>query len=162
MAFVVTDLHDASAPRDGLLELNNASARETSLLPSEKFEQMIAAASVATYVQPAAGLLLAFQHSDAYDGGHFLWFRQRYARFLYIDRIVVGAAHRNDGVGRLLYADLFARAASLGQDVVVCEVNVEPPNPVSEKFHERQCFTEVGRATIESGAKTVRYLLKRL
>ena len=122
----------------------------------------IAAASVATFVQPAAGLLLAFQHNDAYDGVHFLWFRQRYARFLYIDRIVVGAAHRNDGVGRLLYADLFARAASLGNDVVVCEVNVEPPNPLSERFHAAHDFVEVGRATLDSGAKTVQYLLKQL
>jgi predicted GNAT superfamily acetyltransferase len=59
----------------------------------------------------------------------------------------------------MLYSDLFARLPALGHSIVVCEVNVDPPNPVSDRFHASQRFTEVGRATIDNGAKTVRYLL---
>jgi len=41
-------------------------------------------------------------------------------------------------------------------------VNALPPNPVSDKFHAAHGFDEVGTATFDNGAKTVRYLLRRL
>ncbi len=43
-----------------------------------------------------------------------------------------------------------------------CEVNLEPPNPVSDAFHEALGFTEVGRAAIHDGKKLVRYLVKMI
>src|SRR5262245_36689599 len=101
----VHDLHDHVAPRAALLRVNNASARETSLLSPERFDQMIAAASVATFIAPEQAFLLAFAQTDDYDGGHFKWFKSRYDRFLYIDRIVVAETDRGRGYGRLLYAD---------------------------------------------------------
>jgi predicted GNAT superfamily acetyltransferase len=75
--------------RDALLNVNNASARETSLLTPDRFNQLIDWASVALVITPAAAFLLAFQQSDDYDGGHFLWFRNKFDKFLYIDRVVV-------------------------------------------------------------------------
>jgi len=36
------------------------------------------------------------------------------------------------------------------------------PNPVSDAFHASLDFSEVGRAVIYNGAKTVRYLLRHL
>jgi len=45
---------------------------------------------------------------------------------------------------------------------VVCEVNIEPPNPVSEAFHVVTGFEAVGQATIHNGMKTVRYFEKIL
>jgi predicted GNAT superfamily acetyltransferase len=54
------------------------------------------------------------------------------------------------------------RAKELGHDCIVCEVNLQPPNPGSDRFHSAQGFREIGRATIDSGTKTVRYLLRRL
>jgi uncharacterized protein len=42
------------------------------------------------------------------------------------------------------------------------EVNIEPPNPVSEAFHVAMGFDGVGQATIHNGAKTVRYFEKTL
>jgi uncharacterized protein len=155
----VLDLHGHQLPRNALLRLNNASARETSLLSPERFDRMIGCASVATFIGPAQAFLLAFEQADEYDGGHFNWFRSRYDRFLYVDRIIVAEDHRNSGLGRKLYADLFARAAELGHTRIACEVNVQPPNPGSDKFHAAQGFREVGRATTDDGAKTVRYLL---
>jgi uncharacterized protein len=158
----ILDLHDHPAPREALLRANNACARETSLLSPERFDQMIAWASVATFIAPGKAFLLAFAHTDDFDGGHFKWFGSRYDRFLYIDRIVVADGERGRGYGRLLYADLFARAGALGQDRIVCEVNRQPPNPGSDAFHAALGFAEVGRATIDNGAKTVRYLERRL
>ncbi|WP_043159458.1 GNAT family N-acetyltransferase [Bradyrhizobium sp. Ai1a-2] len=153
----ILDLHD-QPDRSALLALNNLNARETSLLTMERFDQLVGAAGVALYCSPAAALLLAFEESDDYDGRHFLWFRGRFDRFIYIDRVIVAASFRRHGLGRLLYADVFRRAQQLGCNTIVCEVNVEPPNPSSDQFHKALGFEEVGRATMENGAKTVRYL----
>jgi uncharacterized protein len=161
MAPRIRDLHDESSPRHELLRLNNASARETSLLTRETFDRMIASAGVATFITPSAAFLLAFEHSDAYEGGHFLWFRSRLDRFLYIDRVVVAADRRRHGLGRLLYVDALRQAEQLGHTSVVCEVNLLPPNPVSDQFHAALGFEELARATIDGGAKIVRYLLRR-
>lgn len=160
MVSKVLDLHGHRPPREALLAANNASARETSLLTPEQFGRMIASATVATFVEPARAFLLAFEQTDDYDSINFLWFRSRYDRFLYIDRIVVATEHRRCGHGRILYADLFARAAERGESRIVCEVNLQPPNPGSDGFHAALGFREVGRATIDYGAKTVRYLLR--
>jgi predicted GNAT superfamily acetyltransferase len=148
--------------RDALLLVGNASARETSRLSSHRLDQLIGWASVALFVPPAKAFVLAFAQSDAYDGGHFLWFRSRLDKFLYIDRVVVAGEHRRRGLGRLLYAEVFKRAVQLGHSRVVCEVNLEPPNPVSDQFHAALGFKEIGRAVVDNGAKTVRYLAANL
>lgn len=128
----VLDLHGHYSPRNALLRVNNASARETSLLSPERFDRMIGCASVATFIEPGQAFLLAFKQTDDYDGIHFNWFRSRYDRFLYVDRVVVAEEHRSRGLGRILYADLFTRAGELGHNRIVCEVNVQPPNPSSD------------------------------
>jgi predicted GNAT superfamily acetyltransferase len=157
----VLDLHGHHSPRNALLRVNNASARETSLLSPELFDRMVGSASVATFIEPGKAFLLAFEQTDDYDGIHFKWFQSRYDRFLYVDRVVVAEDHRSHGYGRILYADLFTRAEELGHNCIVCEVNAQPPNPGSDRFHSAQGFRDVGRATIDNGAKTVRYLLWR-
>jgi uncharacterized protein len=155
----IKDLHSEMAARDELLRVNNSNARETSMLTRRGFDSMISSASVATYIEPRAAFLLA--ESDDYDGAHFLWFRNRFDGFLYIDRVVVAEVHRRRGLGKLLYADVIGRADQVGHNNVVCEVNVEPANPVSDKFHAALGFAEGGRTTIDGGAKTVRYLFRR-
>jgi predicted GNAT superfamily acetyltransferase len=160
MTTEIEDLHDDASAREPLLAVNNANARETSLITAEKFDRMIASAVVATFIAPGAAFLLAFEQSDDYDGGHFLWFRSRFEKFIYIDRVVVAAPYRRHGLGRLLYADLFRRAERLGHTHIVCEVNSQPPNPISDAFHAAEGFSEVGTAVIDGGAKTVRYLLR--
>ncbi len=157
----VRNLHDPH-DRSALLALNNASAIETSPLTPARFDQLIAAASIALYSPPAAAMLLAFDRADHYDGGHFLWFRDRLERFVYIDRVIVAASHRRRGLAKLLYTEVFDRAAARGHTTIVCEVNLQPPNPTSDAFHASLGFTEIGRATIDAGVKTVRYLAKTL
>jgi predicted GNAT superfamily acetyltransferase len=159
--FRIGNLRDEPA-RDCLLDLNNRNAGATSLLTPERFALLIDLAGVALCVPPAAGLLLAFEDTDDYDGGHFLWFRSQFDRFLYIDRIVIAENCRRHGLARMLYDEVFERARRLGHSRIVCEVNLEPPNPISDHFHAALGFQEVGRATINDGAKTVRYLAAHL
>jgi uncharacterized protein len=162
MTYAVTEMGEDRALRSRLVDLNNQSAQETSRLDIETFDRMIAAAPVATRIAPDLAFLLGFAEGSHYDGANFLWFRQRYPSFLYVDRVVVGQAHRRLGLGRLLYEDLFRRAERLGVAAVACEVNVRPPNPASDTFHAGLGFSEVGIANTADGSKTVRYLLRAL
>ena len=145
--------------REGLLRLNNHSAEETSLLCLERFEQLLNWSSLKLFIPPDAALLIAFDQASLYDGANYLWFRERYRDFLYIDRVIVAQSHRRSGMGRALYAEAFNYARKVGHARIACEVNLSPPNPASESFHAELGFKEVGKATLDDGAKTVRYLV---
>lgn len=146
-----------------ILALNNAHATELSLLDAGRLAALLDRAWHARVVGGAddapEAFLLAFDQRSDYDSPNFVWFRERYARFAYVDRVVVAPAARGRGLARLLYADLIARAAADGYDRVVCEVNLDPPNPVSDAFHAALGFAEVGREAV-AGWKVVRYLAR--
>ncbi len=157
-----SDMTAGSQLADALLALNNAHATELSWLAPERLTHLVRQAFCARRVGQIDAFLLAFDQDADYDSPNFLWFRGRYPRFVYVDRIVVAARSRGRGLARLLYRDLFAEAAREGHVRVVCEVNSQPPNPASDAFHAGLGFVEVGAAAIDGGAKTVRYLLRSL
>lgn len=141
-----------------LLALNNAHATELSWLEPDRFSVLLGRAFHARRIGAADAFLLAFDQDADYDSPNYVWFRQRYPRFVYIDRVAVAPPARGRGHARRLYADLVETAGARGHGLVVCEVNAEPPNPASDAFHAALGFTEVGRAAIHGGSKTVRYL----
>ena len=145
-----------------LLALNNAHAEELSFLSMEKFRRMAGEAFIAVRVGEADAYIVAFDEGADYDSPNFLWFRERYERFVYVDRVCVAPHARGRGLARALYEHLFAAARSAGRRRVVCEVNSEPPNPASDAFHGRMGFVEVGSGAIHGGAKRVRYFERRL
>ena len=110
----------------------------------------------------ADALLIALDQSAAYDSPNFIWFRERYDRFVYVDRVIVSPAMRGHGLARRLYADLFDAAARAGHVRVCCEVNADPPNPVSEAFHAAMGFTVVGQQDLADRGKSVRYMERPL
>jgi predicted GNAT superfamily acetyltransferase len=144
-----------------LLALNNAHAQELSFLDLDRLDSMIRAAFAARRIGHADAFLLAFEQDANYDSPNFLWFRDRYKRFVYVDRIVVAPSARGQGYARRLYTDLFERASRTGHTLVVCEVNADPPNPASDAFHAALGFAAVGSATIHGG-KTVTYFSRDL
>ena len=155
------------AVEPALLALNNAHAAELSWLDEGRLAMLLRQAFHARRIGAVDAFLLAFDENALYDSPNYLWFRERYRRFVYVDRIVVAPAARGSGYARLLYADLFQHAGQAGHDIVVCEVNSDPPNPASDAFHAAQGFAEVGSAAIHQGSKahiskTVRYLARRL
>ena len=145
-----------------LLALNNAHATELSWLTAERLAQLVERAFLARSIGGADAFLLAFAQDADYDSPNFLWFRARYDRFVYVDRVVVAPAARGRGHARRLYDELFEKAIGAGHERVVCEVNTEPPNPGSDAFHAALGFVEIGAAAIHGGAKTVRYLERRM
>jgi predicted GNAT superfamily acetyltransferase len=141
----------------GLLELNNNHAEETSWLSDNRFRHLLQKACYARGIVPGEAMLLAFDRKAEYDSPNFLWFRERYSNFVYIDRIIVSQGARRQGLAAALYRDLFRWAASQRYDRIVCEVNQIPPNPASNLFHEKMGFTPVGEGEPHAG-KYVRYL----
>lgn len=155
-------LEQDAATQAALLALNNAHARETSHLEPDAWRALVEAAFFAGCIDGAAAFLIALGPDAAYDSVNYRWFQPRYARFVYVDRVVVAADQRGRRLARTLYDELFRQALAAGIDTVGCEINVDPPNPVSDAFHERLGFVEVGRATLADRGKVVRYLVKRL
>lgn len=145
-----------------VLILNNENAAELSWLEPEELSALVGTSFSASRIGDLEAFLLTFDQTAAYDSPNFLWFRERYPRFVYVDRIVVAASARGRGHARRLYEDLFARAAAAGHDIVTCEVNLDPPNPTSDAFHTALGFREVGEAVIHGGKKAVRYYAKPL
>jgi predicted GNAT superfamily acetyltransferase len=142
--------------------LNNEHAEELSLLDADRLAELVCQAFLARRIGAVEAFLLAFDQDADYDSPNFLWFRARYPRFVYVDRIVVARSARGRGHARRLYDDLFRHALDAGHERVVCEVNREPPNPASDALHAALGFSEVGVAAIHGGAKTVRYLARPL
>jgi len=82
---------------ESLLALNNAHAEELSFLTQERLVELLGEAFAARRIGTVDAFLLAFDQDAAYDSPNFLWFRARYQRFVYVDRIVVGASARGRG-----------------------------------------------------------------
>jgi len=108
------------------------------------------------------GFLIALDPSAEYGSPNFLWFKARYERFVYIDRVAVVAARRRHGLARRLYEDLERFAGERGFDLLTCEYNLRPPNADSARFHGCIGFAEVGRQDTEQGQKTVSLQIKTL
>lgn len=146
------------AARAPFLTLNNAHAVELSVLSEREFQTAAATAMFARGYADPYGFMLAYDETASLDSVNFNWFKRRYPRFVYIDRVVIAAPARGRGLARRLYRELIGAAVAAGHTVVGCEVNIEPPNPISDAFHASIGFTEVGQATLADRGKTVRYL----
>ena len=145
-----------------VLALNNAHAVELSWLDADGLAALLRQAFHATRIGTIDAFLLSLDESAAYDSPNYQWFRQRFDRFVYVDRIVVAEAARGRGYARCLYATLLRCAAEAGHRRIVCEVNTDPPNPASAALHAALGFRPIGTAPIHGGRKIVQYLARDL
>jgi hypothetical protein len=162
----VTPRDVAPADLPALNALNDAHAAEVNALAPADFAALVGAAFAARVVPgpdgaPAA-FLIGLSHATPSQGPNHRWFLDRYPAFAYVDRVVVAEAFRGRGLGRLLYADLRARARAAALPVLACEVNLDPPNPGSMAFHQRLGFRPAGEATDARNGKRVRYLVSEI
>lgn len=70
------------------------------------------------------------------------WIEQEGATAHYVDRIAVAPEARGQKLGEALYHAAFE--AVRGRDYLTCEVNTDPDNPGSHRFHQRLGFGKVG------------------
>jgi uncharacterized protein len=136
---------------DVLVALNEDAAPAVNVVNRDELCGLADQSAAALVVDDGApaGLLLALAPGIEYPSENYRWFSARAAvagsDFLYVDRIIVASRLRGTGVGARLYAALFETARKQHRDEVLCEVNLEPPNPGSLRFHERLGFAEVGQ-----------------
>jgi len=109
-----------------------------------------------------AGFMLAMREDADYGSRNFLWFRQRFAEFAYVDRLAVADSVRRRGAGAALYRDLAVRSRAAGLPLIACEVNTRPRNQGSLDFHARLGFGPVGSLEHDGGAKAVNMLVMPL
>lgn len=141
-----------------ILALNAESVRFLSPLDDARLAMLARQASLFLVVEDAdavVAFLLALREGADYDSPNYRWFAQRYARFLYVDRVVVSTRLKSRGAGTLLYQALFNCAARESAWPVTAEFDIDPPNPASERFHARFGFREVGRQQVAGGRKQV-------
>ena len=105
-----------------------------------------------------AGFLLAMNPRSDYESPNFRYFQQRFDSFVYVDRVVVHTGYRGLGIGARLYQALLDHAGDAAR--LTCEVNLEPPNPGSIRFHERLGFVAVDEQATESGTKRVALMVR--
>ena len=149
---------------DQLVAVNDAAYPAVPITSADELAELIAMSTVAVVADDgaASGFLLGMPPGLPYQSENYLFFsaraRERSSTFVYVDRIVLAAHLRGQGIGPRLYDAAFAEARRVGAGEVLCEVNVEPPNPGSLAFHTRIGFVEVGRQSTKGGANVVALL----
>ena len=133
-----------------VLEINNANTPGVSELTLSELETDIKNCLHALAIDNEHGEVCAFCITfapDAPDAGvNHQWFADRFESFVYLDRIAIDPTYQNLGLGALLYQSVEKQMiASAQHSLLCCEVNLEPPNPGSLRFHHRIGFTEVGQ-----------------
>ena len=108
-----------------------------------------------------AGFLIGLGPGLDYASPNYRYFCERYENFGYVDRIVVSPEARRRGVGSTLYDDYAAYLRGY-TPVMVCEVNIRPPNDSSMAYHVAHGFQQVATQETENGQKEVALLERRL
>ncbi|HZP66619.1 MAG TPA: GNAT family N-acetyltransferase [Rudaea sp.] len=162
MTIKIRDVHEHEL--DSVLALNNAAG--VTILPLDQ-ARLRTLAEQAAYFRVAeaddhlAGFLIALRENADYDSPNFRWFRERYAEFLYVDRIVIARPYRGLGLGRVFYADVTS-FAEVRVPLLTCEVFLEPRDDVSVLFHGTYGFQEVGQQLMAGVNRRVALLAKEL
>jgi predicted GNAT superfamily acetyltransferase len=144
--------------QEGMVALNNDFAVETSVLTAAAMDALIRSAFFVRVAGETEAFCIALDQNAGYHNPNFDWFCGRLQRFVYIDRVVVAERARGRGLARAMYHALRGAAKEAAHTVLCCEVNVDPPNLASDRFHQGFGFSEIGRALLPDRGKTVRYL----
>lgn len=143
---------------EAILRLNDAEERQTSRMDLERLRSLVrmsACCKVFTLDGEAVAFLIALRDGAPYRNDNYQWFASRFPSFLYVDRVVVDSRFAGRGIGSRLYQDLFAFARDSGVGTLVCEYNIDPPNPASRAFHDKFGFEEIGTQWVANGTKQV-------
>jgi predicted GNAT superfamily acetyltransferase len=141
-----------------VLEINNSNVPALSELTLEKLHYLVEHSLHALVVEhhTLVGFCITFAPNAPYDSLNYLWFCERYAQFVYLDRIAFTSQSQGMGLGKLLYQHIeqLMRESRL-EYPLCCEVNLEPPNPGSLRFHQSIGFIQKGLLFIQSEYQTL-------
>jgi predicted GNAT superfamily acetyltransferase len=160
MSIVIRDVREHEL--DSVLALNNAAGPTILPLDASRarfFYEHATYFRVAEVDGHLAGFLIAFDQDSVYQSSNYLWFRERFPAFVYIDRVVVASSRRGAGLGRVFYADVQS-FAEVRAPLLACEVFLEPRNDVAVLFHGTYGFQEVGQHVMPETGLRVSLLTK--
>ena len=162
---------------DDVIRMNNDNTPAVSFIDRAELQQDVRLAKHALVVAdaenignaanigdaPIKGFCTTFASGITEDlGTNYAWFTARYPRFVYLDRVVIDDGFRSRGLGELLYSEVERRIRDeTVTDLFVCEVNLQPRNEGSLRFHARLGFEQVGEQESKPGL-VVAMLAKRL
>ena len=138
------------ADLDRVLEINETNVPEVGPLDLDRLRFLVGESPIALAVlveEQVAGFCLVLAPGSDYESVNYRWFMERDDRALYLDRVAFDAAFRGRGLGSALYDDVDRRIRGdhPGASALTLEVNVDPPNEPSLRFHRKLGFVEVGR-----------------
>ena len=149
---------------DPALDLNNANAPAVGEINRPTLEFLIEHSlySFAIGSDTLHAFCITFAPGAPYTSVNYQWFSKQYSDFVYLDRIVVREKMRNKSLGAKLYAAVEQRMIKdRCAPLLTCEVNLNPPNLGSIRFHRRIGFHEVGQPDSKPGL-TVSMLAKKI
>ena len=146
------------------LDLNNLNAPAVGEIDRTQLEFLIEHSLYSFAIGNSAmhAFCITFAPGAPYTSVNYQWFSQKYTDFVYLDRIVVSEQMRDKSLGAKLYAAVEKRMLKdRCAPLLTCEVNLNPPNLGSIRFHNRIGFREVGQQDSKPGL-TVSLLTKNI
>ncbi|GMM51059.1 hypothetical protein DASB73_020170 [Starmerella bacillaris] len=140
-----------------LYGLNQQNKDKLSDVTPYRFRELVLESSWNCCAGDANAFILAFDQDFPHTNPNFLWFKERYPNFVYVDRVCVTTQDRGRGIGKTFYNKLIDYMRDNDQTLIAVTINYIPPNMISETFHKTMGFQEVGKAVINNGARTVKY-----
>ena len=131
-----------------VLALNEACVPEVGPMDVEKLKGFVEWAPYFTVVEVEGrivGFLIGLTEEAPYDSPNFGWFVERHPSFAYVDRVAIDESSRGEGWGPALYRHFEAWVREAGRPLLCAEVNTEPPNPRSLRFHDLFGFDMVAQ-----------------
>ena len=134
-----------------VLEINNSNVPAVSELTLEKLHYLVEHSLHTLVVEhhSICGFCITFAPNAPYDSVNYQWFQDSYSDFVYLDRIAFDPEAQGRGFGKLLYSYIETSMSTEAPSPLCCEVNTQPPNPGSLRFHQAIGFEEVGRLSTQ-------------
>lgn len=158
----IRDLVAADVPQAA--KLNNAAVPAVNALDEVEFRELLGMADRSWGIDHEGvlgALLVTFAPGAAYRSANYIRLSTLYDNFSYVDRVVVSPTLWRRGLAAGLYGTLADHARQQGRQRLLCEVNVEPPNPRSVAFHEANGWRAIEDYEHEPH-KVVRYFERAL
>jgi predicted GNAT superfamily acetyltransferase len=104
------------------------------------------------------GFCMVLGPQTQYRSPNYLYFCERYADFIYLDRVAVTSAFQGLGLGAAMYREVERLSRST---LFALEVNTKPRNEGSLRFHTREGFVLLEEVETRPG-KMVGFMIKEL
>ncbi len=140
-----------------ILEINQANVPSVGSVDADRMARLLDLSPIALAAELDAavvGFCLVMPSNIDYDSVNYRWFTERYDDFMYLDRVAFDTSAQGRGLGTELYAAVHEHLRDHhAVSHLALEVNVDPPNEGSLRFHARQGFIEVGQQDTPYGIR---------